>query len=145
MGRIIIDIHQYLEYNSPWPNTEREFVAHLSDPDRLAAYQDALSNWRCTDFICFELNETAYRWLRSELDGITTDELGRLMWEYVEGGGKIHEVRETREIWSDDYEFHYDLKIMIQNKAVYIETRLIFSPPFAPDKASILVVNIHDQ
>lgn len=116
----------------------------LSDPDRVAAYRDALANWRFADYIQFELNEECYRWIRRELAGITLKDVGRLMHEYVAGGGVIHEVVETREHWRDRYEFHYDLRLTIVGKPVYIETRLHMRLPVAADESWILVVNIHE-
>lgn len=65
------------------------------------------------------------------------------MCEYVKAGGKIDETRETRPEWSGRYEFHYDLRLMIQNKPVYIETRLHHRLPVRADESWILVVNIH--
>ncbi len=118
-------------------------MAPLSDPGRIAAYRDALQDWNHSGFVCFELPQPAYDWLRAEL-GITLKELGRLMWEYVDAGGTIDEVREIREPWCEEFEFHHDLRFVIQGRAVYVETRLHFSPPLKPDKAFITVVNIHD-
>ncbi len=118
-------------------------MAPLTDEDRLRAYNDALRNWEPTGFVCFELTETAQKWLRTAFDGITQKELARLMWEYVNAGGEIDEVRETRPEWSDDYEFHYDLRFKIQGKPVYVETRLNYQPPFKPDEPSIIVVSVH--
>lgn len=117
-------------------------MVKLTDDDRLRAYRDALSNWPYTGFVEFELTETAYKWLRRELEGITTRDLSRLMWEYVEGGGVVDEVRETRPEWSH-YEFHYDLRFVVQGRAVYVETRLFYEPPFKPDNSVIFVVNVH--
>lgn len=119
-------------------------MATLTDPERLKSYRDAAANWRFEGFVCFQLNESAYKWLRIELDDVSTKELARLIAEFVAGGGEIDEVRETRELWQDDYEFHYDLRFAIQGKPIYIETRLLFLPPFKPDESSILVVNVHD-
>ena len=119
-------------------------MAPLTDPERLKAYCDAASNWQFKGFICFELSHSAHKYLRTKLEDISTKELGRLIAEFVSGGGEVDEVRETRKEWQDDYEFHYDLRFEIQGKRVYIETRLLFSPPFKPDNSSILVVNIHD-
>ena len=96
----------------------------LTDPDRLAAYEDALRNWNVTDYVQFDLTEQAFRWLRRELGNITLKEIGRLMYEHVAAAGKINEVRETRPEWSDRYEYHWDLRFDIQNRPVYIETRL---------------------
>ena len=115
----------------------------LSDPERLAAFKDALGNWNCTDYIQFDLTELAYRWISRELDGIGLTELGRLMQEYVASGGEIDEVPETRPEWRGHYEFHYDLRFTIDGKPVYFETRLNYRLPFAPDESWILVVNIH--
>jgi hypothetical protein len=98
-------------------------VPPLTDPDRLAAYRDALRNWNVTDYIQFELTEEAHRWIRREL-GITLKEIGWLMYEHVAGGGEIDEAPETRPEWTDQYEFHHDLRLTINDKQVYIETRL---------------------
>ncbi len=117
-------------------------MAPLTDGECFDAYVDALSNWSFDEYVCFELNETGYKWLRTELDGITTKELSRLMFEYVESGGEIDQVPETRPEWRD-HDFHYDLRFSIQGKAIYVETRLHFEPPFKPDEPSISVVNVH--
>jgi hypothetical protein len=118
-------------------------VAPLTDPSRLGAYKDALGNWNFKGFIQFELTESAYNWIKRELSNTTLKEIGRLMHEYVETGGKIDEVRETRPEWSD-YEFHYDLRFSIHKQPVYIECRLNCQPPLGPDRSTILVVNIHE-
>ena len=115
----------------------------LTDPTRLAAYRDALGNWNVADYIQFELTTEARRWIKRELDGVTLKEIKRLMYQYVAAGGEIDEVRETRPEWAE-HEFHYDLRLSIQKKLVYIETRLNHREPLAPDEAWILVVNIHE-
>lgn len=117
-------------------------MAPLTDPDRLASYKDALSNWSYEGYIQFELTETAYEWVKRELSNLSLKEIGRLMFEYVEAGGEIDEVRETRLEWSD-YEFHYDLRFSIQGNPIYIESRLNYRLPFKSDYSTILVVNIH--
>ena len=117
-------------------------MAPLTDPDRLKAYKDALSNWGFEGCIQFELTEAAHRWLKRELGNIRRKEIGRLMYEYVEAGGEIDEVVETRPVWSE-HDYHYDLRFSIQDKPLYIETRLNYELPFEPDQSTILVVNIH--
>jgi hypothetical protein len=47
----------------------------------------------------------------------------------VAGGGEIDEVAETRPEWSGLYEFHHDVRLTIQDKPVYIETRLNYRVP----------------
>ena len=66
------------------------------------------------------------------------------MHEYGAEGGVIDEQRETRDLWSDNYEFHHDLRFVIQGKPVYIETRLNYRLPIVPDDSWILVVSVHD-
>lgn len=119
-------------------------MATLTDPERLAAYRDALKNWSYSGYVTFQLNETAYKWLKANIGDISLKELGKLMHQYVESGGEIDEVRETREPWVDDYEFHHDLRFEIDGTRIYIETRLVFRPPFQPDDAVVTVVNIHE-
>lgn len=118
-------------------------MAPLTDPDRLQAFKEALSNWHLNGYIEFRLTQTAYEWIKREFDSLTLKEIGRLMHEYVEDGGEVDEVVETRPEWSSDYEFHHDLRLTIQGKPVYIETRLRYKLPIKRDSSSILVVNIH--
>ena len=118
-------------------------MAPLTDPNRLQAYKDALSNWSFEGYIQFELTETAYEWIKRELNNISLKEIGRLMYEHVKAGGEIDEVCETRPEWSGEYEFHYDLRFTIQDKPIYIETRLNYKLPFKPDQSTLFVVNIH--
>jgi hypothetical protein len=120
-------------------------VPPLTDPDRLAAYKDALSNWSARGYVQFELTEASHRWIRRELGDITLGDIGRRMYEYVAAGGEIDEQTETRENWCDQHEFHHDLRLSIKNKLVYIETRLNHRLPVVPDESWILVVNIHER
>jgi hypothetical protein len=119
-------------------------MAPLADPIRLQAYNNALSNWMYSGYIQFELTEQSLRWLRTELDSFSLQDIKRLMFEHaIEDGGEIDEQVETREQWSDQYEYHYDLRFRVQDKLVYIETRLNDWKPFVTDNPWILVVNIH--
>lgn len=118
-------------------------MAPLTDPTRLEAYKDALGNWSFAGYIQFELTETAYEWIKRELNNISLKDISRRMYEHVAAGGEIDEVRETRPEWSGEYEFHHDLRFTIQDRPVYIETRLNYQLPVVPDDSTILVVNIH--
>ncbi len=69
-------------------------MAPLTDEDRLRAYKDALSNWSYEGYVRFELTETAHKWLRTEFDSVTLQDLARRLWEHVNSGGEIDEVRE---------------------------------------------------
>ena len=116
----------------------------LTDPDRLQAISDALSNWNCTGFIRLELSETAQDYLRDELGITSAKELGRLLFGYFASGGGIDEVPEVRPGWLEDWDYHHDFRLTINGRRVYVEVRLCCSFPFRPDESSILVVNIHD-
>jgi len=120
-------------------------VPKLTDAHRLAAYLDALGNWKITGYVQFELTEEAHRWIRRELNSISLKELARLMYEHVRLGGEIDEIAETHPEWSGQYEFHHDLRLTVQNKVVYVETRLHYRLPIVPDESSILVVNVHER
>ncbi len=118
-------------------------MAPLTDPERLLAFKNALSNWAFSGYVEFDLTEQSHEWIRCELRNIPLREIAELMNQHAESGGVIDEVRETRPEWSGDYEYHYDLRLSVQGKLVYVETRLHFVPPFVPDDPSILVVNVH--
>ena len=116
-------------------------MAPLTDPIRLAAYRNALANWRFRGYILW--TEPAERWIRRELSNLTTQEFGRLMHEHVLAGGIIDAVVEKRPEWAE-HQFHYDLRLEIEDRDVYIETRLIVSDPDDPDDPIIHVVSVHD-
>ncbi|HEX7379901.1 MAG TPA: hypothetical protein VF278_22450 [Pirellulales bacterium] len=115
-------------------------MAPLNDPVRLRAYRNALANWRFKGFIRW--TEQALRGLHQELEASTAAEVARLMHEYVCAGGNIDEVPETRAEWSH-HDFHYDFRIEVEGKRLYIETRLYFDDPDDPDDPWIHVVNVH--
>ena len=102
-----------------------------------------MSNWSFSGYVEFDLTEQSHAWIRSELRNIPLRDVAELMHRHAESGGVIDEVRETRPEWSGEHEYHYDLRLLVQGKQVYVETRLDFVRPFVPDEPSILVVNIH--
>lgn len=117
-------------------------MPRLTDPIRLAAYCDALGNWAVRGFIQFELTVEARRWFTDQFANVFLSEVGRWMYDHVAAGGEIDEVKETRPEWLD-HEFHHDLRLTIDNKSIYIETRLNYREPFAADESWIQVVNVH--
>jgi hypothetical protein len=118
-------------------------MAPLTNPERLRAYENALSNWSFEGYVEPELTDQAYHWIRQILGDFEIKELFRLMYEYVRAGGEVDEVRETRPEWSGSFEFHYDLRFPVRGKPVYVETRLKYRSPFIPDEPTILVMNVH--
>ncbi len=102
---------------------------------------NALSNWRFTNYIRF--TRLADEWVRSEMEGHTQKSFGELLFLFVSAGGEIDQIVERRPEWSM-HEYHYDLRLIVDGRRLYVETRLIFSDPDDPDNPQILVANIHD-
>ncbi len=109
----------------------------LTDPETLAKFRHILSEWNCAGYITWK--EIARRWVEGNLDGFTTRAVGEEMSRHVAAGGAIDEVRERRPQWSE-HRFHYDFRIPIAGRLVYIETILVDDP----DDPTIHVVSIHD-
>jgi hypothetical protein len=113
-------------------------MADAPDPDALARYKETLSHWRFRGYILWKA--VAREWLDRELDGYTAEMIHELMHDYVAGGGTVHQVIERRPEYVA-YRFHYDLRLPIGGRRIYIETVLIEDDE--PDP-TIRVVSIHD-
>ena len=113
-------------------------MARLQDPEILARLLNALSNWRVTGYVVWK--EIALEWLRDHLEGIEPREVARLLHEYVAAGGPVDQVKERRPEWSD-YDFHYDLRLPVAGRLLYVETILLDDDP---DDPLLRVVSIHD-
>ncbi len=84
-----------------------------------------------------------YGWIRKEL-GLTKKGIAEILWKYVQSGGKIDEVIETRKLDVDDHlirPYHYDMRVLIGRRLVYFETVLDDDDPADP---VIWVVSVHD-
>jgi hypothetical protein len=113
-------------------------MPRLQDPVILAQYRSALANWRVTGYV--DWKETARTWVRDRLGDYDPRQIARLMFEHVDSGGEIDQVVERRPEW-DDRPFHYDLRIQVGGRLLYIETILIDDDPEDP---VIRVVSIHE-
>jgi hypothetical protein len=71
---------------------------------------------------------------------LTTFGVSEMMHQYVAAGGTIDQVPERRPEWNDR-DFHYDLRLKIGDRSLYIETILVDDDP---DDPLIKVVSIHD-
>ncbi len=115
----------------------------LTDPERSRCYLNALRNWRGTGWVNFE--ERAWAWLRAEFPDRTQREIARLLYEHVgDDPSKVDEQPERREGWRALYEFHHDLRVRIEGRLIYFETRLDYRHPDDPDDPQINVVNVHE-
>jgi hypothetical protein len=113
-------------------------MARLTDPEILAKFQHALSQWRFTGYITWK--PIARQWLEQNLEGWTTRSVGEEMFRHFQAGGDIDQTRETRPEWSQQ-RYHYDFRLEIGGRLVYIETVLVEDDPHDP---TIHVVSIHD-
>jgi hypothetical protein len=111
----------------------------LTDPEPLRHYREALSQWECSGYVTWQ--KLAADWVYGNMDRLTPRRVSQLMWEYVDGGGVIDEVPERRQEWSE-HRFHYDLRLQIGDRRIYIETRLLMERDIAD--STVNVVNIHD-
>ena len=116
----------------------------LTDPVRCRCYRAALANWRFEGYVNF--GKDAARWLRDELPEYTALAIKQLLYEHVWAEPdcrRVDEQRETRPEWKE-HEFHHDLRVRIEGRLIYFETRLVCRNPNDPDDPLIQVVNAHD-
>jgi hypothetical protein len=85
----------------------------------------------------------AEEWLANELPRRTLLDIARELHRYVEEGGEIDEQKERRPEYLH-YEFHYDLRVKIDDRHVYFETVLLCEDADDPDDPMIVVVSVHD-
>jgi hypothetical protein len=80
------------------------------------------------------------------MPGWTQRGFAKMLDDFVRGGGEIDQVDETREQWSSEYAYHYDLRPFVQGRrrCLYVETRLVPDFPNQRDNPYILLANIHD-
>jgi hypothetical protein len=98
-------------------------MARLTDPDVLARYQQALADWNVEGAIV--LKGRAPDGLRTTLEGMTEKGFKEALYRFVcEEDGEIDQVKEEREPWRDHWEWHYDLRLIINGVKMYVETRL---------------------
>lgn len=114
-------------------------MAKLTDPEVLTCYCNALANWRYDGYV--EFLQRAAEWLDKELGERPRDFAQRLH-EFVAAGGEIDQVVETRPEWNF-WTHHYDLRLDVNGRLIYVETRLKYRDPTDSDDPVIYVVNIH--
>ena len=114
-------------------------MARLTDLEILTCYRNALANWRYDGFV--EFFPLAADWLEKELGEKPRDFAHRLH-DFVTAGGEIDRVVETRPEWNT-WSHHYDLRLTLSGRLVYVETRLKYREPTDPDDPVIFVVSIH--
>jgi hypothetical protein len=98
-------------------------MARLTDPDILARYKQALAEWAVSGAI--ELEGRAPVGLRATLEGMSSDNFKEALYLHVcEKNGEVDQVKEEREPWREHWEWHYDVRLTINGRNIYVETRL---------------------
>src|SRR5260370_2565542 len=118
-------------------------MPQVTDHERRKWYLNAFQNWEVDGYVTFE--EQARNWIRKELSAYSDEQLAELLFLHVQKNGCscVDEQPETREHWRDLHEFHHDLRVRIDGRVVYFETRLLI---LRRTKDSIIsVVNVHDS
>jgi hypothetical protein len=110
----------------------------LTDAVILAHFQAVLANWNFTGYVTAK--ERVLDWIAKELVGLTLKDVAKVMNAHFQIGGVIDQVPETREEWSD-WPFHYDFRVQIAGRKVYLETILQDDNPTDP---TVHIVSIHD-
>jgi hypothetical protein len=110
----------------------------LTDPVILAQFRTTLGNWRYTGYVTAK--DLALEWIADELGGLTLKDVAKALHDFVQGGGAIDQVPETRPEWNV-WPYHYDFRLMIGSRFVYLEVILQDDDPADP---TIHVVSIHD-
>ena len=82
----------------------------------------------------------AAHWVRKNLDGCNRFTVDSLIYNHIVDCGEIDEVQETREDYRHLHKCHYDFRISIRARRIYIET-VLSEGRMGP---TVTVVNIHD-
>ncbi|MGH7173999.1 MAG: hypothetical protein ACRELG_27315 [Gemmataceae bacterium] len=104
---------------------------------------DRLTKYPGRDSLYVLFKKRPQEWLRTELAEYSLGEIIRLLHKYVEAGGELDEVKETREGYTH-HEFHYDMRVTIGGRPIYFETALSCEDAEDPDGFTIVVVNAKD-
>ena len=110
----------------------------LTDPAILAFFHSALSNWNVTDYVTEK--DLVMEWRAKNLPRVALKAVAKLMFDHLQAGGVIDQTPETRPEWNDR-PFHYDFRILVGGRRVYIETVLVDDDPTDP---FVHIVSMHD-
>ena len=113
-------------------------MPQLTDPSILAQFRAVLGNWKYTDYVTAK--PQALDWIANNLGGLGLKDVAKGMNDYYKTGGVIDQVPERRpEYWH--WPYHYDFRLQLAGKEIYIETILQDDDPKDP---TIRIVSIHD-
>ena len=114
-------------------------MARLEDERILELFKTALAEWNCEGFVVWKRRPS--EWLDGNMEGHTTRSVSRLIWDHVRSGREIDQVRERRLECANFREFHYDFRLAIDGRKIYIET-VLDETRTGP---TITIVSMHDE
>jgi hypothetical protein len=104
-------------------------------------YKEALIDWAVGGAV--QLVGRAYDGLRATLVGVTEEDFKEALYRFVcHQNGEIDQVKEEREPWREQWEWHYDLRPTINGVKTYVETRLYPESWSSSAEPTVLVVQI---
>ena len=116
-------------------------MARLTDPEILARYRQALSDWKVEGAVILE--GRAPEGLRITLGRMAEQSLKEALYRFVcLQNGEVDQVKEEREPWCKVWEYHYDLRPTVNGVKVYVETRLYPESSTSRQEPTILVVQV---
>ncbi len=104
----------------------------------LSKFLEVLKEWRYDGYI--QWKPRAAEWLRKNVQGFSQKAIGKAMYDHVVNGGEIDQAKEPYEGYRDTHPYHYDFRIPIARRFIYVET--VFDE--MKMGATITVVNIKD-
>jgi hypothetical protein len=110
----------------------------LDESNILAQFRKVLAEWKYTGYVT--ANEHARHWITNHLPGLNLKTIAKAMHDFLAGGGVIDQVNETRPEWTM-WPYHYDFRLSLGGRNVYIETILQDDDPNDP---TLEIVSIHD-
>jgi hypothetical protein len=110
----------------------------LTDALIVAQLRAVLANWSYTGYVTAK--DLALEWVADNLGGLTLKDVAKAMDRHIQRGDAIDQVPETRPEYSV-WPFHYDFRLQLAGRLVYIETILNDDDPNDP---TIHIVSIHD-
>jgi hypothetical protein len=110
----------------------------LTDPVVLDQFRAVLANWNYTGYVTAK--DLALDWIAKHLGGLALKDVAKAMHDFLQQGGAIDQIRETRPEW-DHWPFHYDFRLPLGGRDLYIEVLMQDDDPRDP---TVHVVSIHD-
>jgi len=110
----------------------------LSDPTILVQFRAVLGSWNFTGYVTAK--DQVLDWIAKELKGLSLKDVAKAMYDHVRDGGAIDQIAERRPEWSE-WPFHYDFRVRLGNRDIFIETIFQDDDPRDP---TIHIVSIYD-